>query len=77
MYRCPKLVARSVLSDDGEKMIRTDRSALLQAWYQALYGTVARSEAEVEQVMRTTESMQTEAVKGPASDNSQAIDLYA
>ena len=58
-------------------MIRTDRTALLQAWYQSLYGVAARNEAEVEQVMKTTESMQTEAVKGPASDNSQAIDLYA
>jgi len=57
-------------------MIRTDRSALLQTWYQSLYGTVAKNEAEVEKVMQTTESIQTEAVES-ASPNSKAVDFYA
>ena len=58
-------------------MIRTDRNALLQAWYQSLYGVAARNEAEVEQVMETTEKAQADAIRTVASDNSQAIDLYA
>ena len=71
------MAACTELSNGVPDVIRTDRTALLQAWYQALYGVAARNEAQVEQVMKTTESMQAEAVKSPASDNSKAIDLYA
>ena len=71
------MAACAELSTGVSEVIRTDRTALLQAWYQSLYGVTARNEAQVEQVMKTTEAIQTEAVKGPASDNSKQIDVYA
>jgi len=78
MYCNAQLAAYSELSNDAVMpMIRTDRNALLQAWYQSLYGVAARNEAEVEQVMETTEKAQADAIRTVASDNSQAIDLYA
>ena len=78
MHCNTKLASYSELSNDAVMpMIRTDRNALLQAWYQSLHSVQRQNKEEVEQVMEITESMQTEAVRSPVSDNSQAIDLYA
>tara|TARA_R100000306_G_C4368437_1_gene138780 strand:+ start:1425 stop:1598 length:174 start_codon:yes stop_codon:yes gene_type:complete len=57
-------------------MIRTDRSDMLQLWYQVLHEAGPKVKAEAEQVMQLTEDLQTEPVKS-ASPNSNVIDVCA